>query len=239
MKQIKLLFIALFLLVLIGAPTSAAALDTGMVTESLTDDEISNILGNLEFNKIVSYTPLTANCFDVRDDHMIVIGANSGDSAVITVYDSNGTFQYGFKTKEYGSFRVMWSEDAVAYYSIRSELLFKITMDGVITDIRRVVSSSENSVYDQNVLLSTTRRIGNSTYTMTNGSAIADALSSSYKTIIRSNSQETVVVYDATNDQIADIAVSFAFFTILSLVIARGIIVSVKKISNKTKDSSQ
>ena len=228
--------IALFMLICIfGVSFTVLAIDTGLVTQPLSDEEISNIVKQREFVKITSYTPLTAECFDVRDDHMVLVGADAGDTAIIAVYDDCGIFQYGFETKEYGSFRVMWSDNAIAYYSIRSAFVFKIDEDGKITDLRQAVNTIENSIYDRDILLSTTRKVGTSTYSMTNENAIMDSLSGSFKKIIKTDTdtEGTTVIYDASSNQYIRTVCGLVIFLALLSVIVTGSIVGIKRHLNK------
>ena len=229
MKYIKFLIALLMFVFIIAVPFSVSAIDTGLITQSLSDEEASDIVKQREFVKITSYTPLTAKCFDVSDDHMVVIGADAGDIAIIAVYNDSGIFQYGFKTKEYGSFRVMWSGNDIAYYSIRSALIFEINEDGKITEICRVANTMENSIYDRDILLSTTRKVGTATYSMTNERSVADALSSSFKKIIKTDAEGSRVIYDASGNQSARVVGGIVIFLILSSVIVSSIVVGIKK----------
>ena len=235
MKYIKWICILLLPALLVGVSFAVSAMDAGLAKESLSDEEISDITQRNKFVKITSYTPLVAKCFDVRDDHMVVIGSQMGDEAVIAVYDGDGNFQYGFKTESYGSFRVMWSGENIIYYGIRSALLFEIDKDGNITDISRVANTMENSIYDRDVLLSTTRKVGNSTYRMTNELAIADALPGSFKRIIKTDDNGSVVIYDASGNRCARIWGGVGISLIVLLIFVYGIIVFVKQQRNKMK----
>lgn len=228
--------IGLFVLIFVMAiPFTVAAMDTGLTTQTLSDEEISGIVKQRQFVKVTSYTPLAAECFDVRDDHMIVIGADAGDTAIIAVYDDRGNFRYGFETEEPGSFRVMWSGDVIAYYSIRSTFVFHINQDGKITDIRRVESTMENSIYDRDVLLSTTRTVGTSTYRMTNESTAADILSASFRKIIKTDPEGTTVVYDASVNKHARMVGGLIVFLLLSALFVTNMVVGIKKHRNKMK----
>lgn len=233
MKHINRATMLLIVVILISIPFKALAIDTGLATESLTEDEKIVISEQRVFEKLTAYTPISANCFDVRSDQMIVIGAKTGESAIIAVYSDDGLFQYGFQTKEPGSFRIMWSGDAIAYYSIRSGLLYKINDDGEITDIFRVPSTTENSIYEQKTLSAFTRQVGNSTYHMTNGNIVIDALSTSFNKIIKTDTGIEAVIYDASNNQRARIIGGLVVFALLSTFIVCRIIWGIKKHYNK------
>lgn len=234
MKSVKWMIASLMLFLMIGAHLQVLALDTGLVTQSLPDEEISNLTDQPKFTKITSYTPLAVECFDVRDDHMVVIGADAGDTAVIAVYDQNGNFQYGFETAEPGSFRVMWSEDVLAYYSIRSKYLFKINEDGKIIDVCIVESTKENSIYDRDVLLSTTRTVGNSTYHMINEDTVGNIFSSSFEKITKVDSTGTTVVYAASSNNRIQMISGFVILLLLLPLVTSIIIAEIRKHRNKT-----
>lgn len=237
MKYIKLVIALFILMIIIGASPTVLAIDTGLTTQQLSNEEISDIITQVEFVKMTSYTPLAVKCFDVRDDHKIVIGTNVGNTAYIAVCDACGNFQYGFETEQLGSFRVMWSGDHIAFYCIRSELLFEIDENGKIVDICRVESTTENSVYDRDVLLSTTRKVGTSTYRMTNESTVADAFSVSYKKIIKTDGEETTVIYDASGDKNVRVVRGLIIGMLLSSLIVIGVIVGIKKHCQKVGNS--
>lgn len=236
MNIVKRLIIFLVCCIIFIIPCTVSALDSGLETESLSVEEIAEISKHRTFEKITSYTPMPAQCFDVRNDHMVVVGATMGPDAVIVIYNAEGDFQYGFKTSENGSFRVMWSGNSIAYYSIRGNRLYTINGDGVIIGVKEVVSSSNNSAYDQKVLLSTTRTVDDCTYRMTNDRAFADGFASSFKKIIRTKEEETTVVYDAGSKkqgQMAGIVAMIVFFVAFMVV---GIVIFVKKHSKNVKE---
>jgi len=198
MKYVKWITALLLLVFMTGIPITVAALDTGFTTEALSDEEISEIIEIRPFEKITDYTPKMVNCFDVRDDHMVVIGVDNGDNVIIAVYDAQGNFQYGFQADTFGSFGVMWSGDNIAYYTVRGDKIYEINANVEITNVRRVLSSVDNSVYYDEVICATTRTVGNSTYKMTNGNIVVDRFSGSFQTITRTDEAGTAVVYDAS-----------------------------------------
>lgn len=238
MKHRKLLIALVAVMLLVGIPLAASALDAGLETEPMSEEETARLaaMEAYEFAKFTSYTPRVIKCFDVREDHMIVVGSmKDTTTAIIAVYDGDGVFQYGFEKETYGSFRVMWSGNDIVYYDIRGSKLFRIDADGEIIDIRRVPSTTENSVYDQKVLLSKTREVDGVTYRMTNGSVFADVLRGSFKKITRTDAQGTSVVYDASGHQRLRIA-SVAVVTVLApAFIAVCVVANVKKMRAQRK----
>ena len=232
MKYAKQIIMLIVVISLIGVPRTVSAIDTGLDTEALSNEEISDLVKKNEFLKITSYSPLSANCFDVRDDHMVVIGADAGDVAVIAVYDDCGNFQYGFEKEKLGSFRVMWCGNDIAYYSIRSALLYIINKAGEITNICRVTNAIENSIYDRDVLQATTRIVDGTTYRMTNDLAVADKLPGSFTKITKTDAAGTTVVYDASNNQRTHIIGGLVVFGLLSTFIVGSIIMGIKKHCN-------
>lgn len=240
MKHMKWLIVLVAVLLLVGIPLTASALDAGLETEPVSEEETARLVAieANEFAKFTSYSsPRVIKCFDVREDHMIVVGSmKDATTAIIAVYDRDGVFQYGFETEIYGSFRVMWSGNDIVFYSIRSSLLFKINEDGKITDIRRVLSTTGQSVYDQKVLLSKTREADGVTYRMTNGSAFADVLRGAFKKITRTDAQGTSVVYDASSHQrlrIASVAVVVGL--VLPTFVAGAVIANIEKMRAQRK----
>ena len=230
MKYVTWIIFAFVLL--LGMSFTVLAADTGLATQPLSDEDRYDI-EQREFVQITSYTPLAAKCFDVRIDHMVVVGAQKENTAFIVVYNDCGVFQYGFKTTEYGSFRVMWSENDIAYYSIRSNFLFVINESGTITDACRVANTMENSIYDRDILMADTKQIGDSTYHMLNENAIADIFLNSYGKIIKTSAEETTVIYDAGRNQNLRIVGGIAIFLLVSAFIAGCCVVSIKRQGQK------
>ena len=229
MRFLRWLFILVVTWCIISNSFAVLALNCGLDTESLSAEEIAQIAERREFQKFTEYAPLPAKCFDVSDDHMIIVGAVSGNNAIIVVYDADGNFQYGFKTEEPGSFRVMWNENSIAYYSLRGERIYIINMDGKITDIKHVVSSKDNSIYDRDVLMSTTRTVDDYTYRMTNDRVFADGFATSFKRITRTSAEGTKVVYDASRLKKASAVRWFIIFIALSAFLSICAVVSIKK----------
>ena len=235
MKRIKWVFALLALIIIIGSSFTVSAIHSQLDTQALSDKEVDNIVRQNEFVKITSYNPLAVNCFDVRDNHELVVGVDCGGSAIIAVFDSSGNFQYGFQKKKQGSFRVMWIGDSIAYYSIRSNLLFRIDENGEITDVCRVANTTENSIYDRQVLQSATREVGSTTYRMTNDYVFADALPGSFKKITKTDVESTTVIYDASSNQHVRMMVGVVGFFMLSSFIAWCIVVGVKRHCKKVR----
>ena len=200
-----------------------------LLTEPYPNEELSGRLKS-KFKKTTSYTPLVSSCFDVRYDHMLVVGAKEGETAVIAVYDETGKFQYGFEKEELGNFKVMWNGDNIAYYSIRGDYLCTISEDGEILDLRSVVNSTENSVYTTKVLESRTRTVGTSTYHMSTGKRIDFSLSGAYKIITRTEADgTTTIIYDASADRQSRNTKILLYFLIGSPLLAIGCIKGIQR----------
>lgn len=229
MKTVKYLFFLMIIFFAVTSPCVAAPLHTGLETEAVTADEFSEIASNREFIKITEETALPAKCFDVREDGAIVVGSKSANTAYLSVYDAAGIFQYGFETEELGSCRVMWGENSIIYYSIRGGRLYEVDSDGKIIKVKNVISSTENSVYDQKVLMSSTRTVGESTYYMTNGNNFADKFSSSFSKIVKEDSSGKMVVYNASESKLMLTIWRLVLFVVLSTFFAICIVANVKK----------
>ena len=229
MKAMKCLIFLMIIFAVVSSPCIAAPLHTGLETEAVPFDEFAEIANNREFAKITEETALPARCFDVREDGAIVVGSKSANTAYLSVYDAAGIFQYGFETEELGSCRVMWGENSIIYYSIRGGRLYEVDSDGKIIKVENVISSTENSVYDQKVLTSTTRTVGESTYRMTNGNRFVDAFSASFAKIVKEDTNGKVIAYNASDGQLMRTVWGLASVVVLLAFIAICIIVNAKK----------
>lgn len=230
MRTIKWMTVVLILVFSISISCRAADTAAGLETQTLSEEEVSVVLQQRKFTRVTSYSPLVVKCFDVRDDHTMLIGADAGNAAVVAVYNDSGTFQYGFQTEEGGSFRAFWNGDVIVYYSIRSKLAFEIDENGEIVHIYRVANTVENSIYDRKVLLSTTRTIDDHTYRMTNKNAVANYLFSSFDTIVKTSVQGDEVIYDASDDRTAHVTVGAVVALVVASIFAGGTIIGIKKI---------
>lgn len=227
--------LTLLMIFIIALPLSASALNAGLKTETISEKEKAEIINTVKFNELISYTPKAVKCFDVREDGMLLIGTGKGGTAIIVVYDAFGNYQCAFETEEPGSFKVLWSGNDIAYYSIRGQRLYKINDNGEIVDIRYVPSTAENSIYENDVLSSTTRKVGGTTYTMTNEGALADWFGTSFKKIIKTDANGTTVVYDASGNYRTNTVLKIVIFIAISAFIAFGVVKGIKEHCKKMK----
>lgn len=227
--------LTVLMIFIIALPLSASALDAGLKTETISEKEKAEIANNVEFTELISYTPQAVKCFDVREDGMVLIGTGGGGTAIIVVYDSFGNYQDAFETEDPGSFKVMWSGNDIAYYSIRGQRLYKINDNGEIVDIRYVPSTAENSIYQNDILSATTRKVGDVTYTMTNESTLADRFASSFKKIIKTDASGTSVIYDASGNHRNNTVLKIVIFIAISAFVAFGVVKGIKEHCKKMK----
>ncbi|MBQ7106886.1 MAG: hypothetical protein IJN93_05170 [Clostridia bacterium] len=239
MKHLKRAITLLVFVLVFTLPFAASALDAGLKTETIPQDEKAEIINTVKFTERITYTPQAVKCFDVREDGKVLIGTGGGGTAIIVVYDSFGNYQDAFETEDPGSFKVMWSGNDIAYYSIRGQRLYKINDDGEIIDVVRVPSIAENSIYQNDILSATTRKVGDVTYTMTNESTLADRFASSFKKIIKTDASGTTVIYDASGNHRNNTVIKIIIFIAVSAFIITGAVIQIKRhCQNNTGDGS-
>lgn len=167
-----------------------------LTTTTLDDEAKNSIIENLDISLFYEQpSQVGISCFDVNQDGEIALGHNGiGESKSISVYDSNGEFEYGYKFQYYSSFLVLWANGRLNIYLVRSEVL--VTVDGAnVIDIVSVPDTIENNQYIRNQLWSTKKVIGETTYELKNDMGILNYIATSYSQVVRTmpNGEESIL----------------------------------------------
>ena len=149
MKKLRLL-ILLVLAFLLLEGHSVYAMTTGFSTTEIDNDTRQHIISS------IALTPLDKEpkkmpvcCFDVNEDERLVLGwdTNTSGKKVIAVYQSDGSFLYGYSFYVSGSFGVQWDNENILLYSVRGNVAISIHADGTIAEIREIEDTIENNSY--------------------------------------------------------------------------------------------
>lgn len=198
----------------------AKAMNTGFLTDKLSEDEKNIFISNIDFHLIESEPAKNAvECFDVNKNEMIAIGQKSQNRKIICVYSSDGNFQYGYAFDCYGSYGVEWDEENLNIYFIRSSMVISVAPNGEILDVLEVTNSIENNSYVNHFIYATERTIGDTTYLMRNDMGIINWIASSYsQIIIKDVSGAENIIYDVSSTQLLNTIISIIFVCVFIFV---------------------
>ena len=88
-------------------PANATSL--GIATDSLSEAEKASFVDKLSLELISNDENKSGiQCFDVSDDGTVAIATGSGNHCAVYVYDSQGTFQYGYRFSCDGDYGVVF-----------------------------------------------------------------------------------------------------------------------------------
>ena len=153
-----------------------------------------------------NYSDWAIECFNVREDGMIVLGFNCAeDRKYVAVLDNDGEFQYGGTFRCSGAFLVDWVADDVGVLIVRSSLLYVFDETGKCVSLRDIKTNTALSRY-QNELRQPTRHVDGATYMLRNDH-ILSWLSTDYGQLVRidATGNETVL-HEASGAALADAA---------------------------------
>ena len=224
--KLRISYLFLLFALLFGLFTNVIevnAMKTGFLTEELSDEVKNTFLSN------VNISPLTVEpvhrgilCFDVNKQGMIAVGQKGAYSKEICIYSADGTFLYGYSFDCSQSFAVEWGYDSINIFFVRSDIIVSLDSDGCILDIKKVPDTLENDTYRRDLLYSTIRTIGDTTYLIKNNLGIFNWIATSYSqiAIIDINGTEQII-YDVSPNQFSNIIIAigivcmFIFITIV------------------------
>lgn len=205
MKYIKTfltIFVPLFIMTI--STFSVYSMTNGFDIEPLTAKESEEIISSITFERLdLEPTKDSIECFDVNESEEVAIGSESLNSKTISIYSSNGVFQYALKFETDGSFGVEWSKGGLNVYFVRGAIGLKLDSQGAILDVFAIKDTMENNSYWNNVVFSSTRNVNGTVYKIDNDLGIFNFVQSSYSRLVKiSPNGEKIVLYDVGNSQL-------------------------------------
>lgn len=189
MKYHKIL-VAMFLIpVILCVLLSPASLT--VAASDYQDELIGQVDGALDISVFYQKeTDLLIKCFDVNEDGCYAIGYRNN---TIHVYDSLGTFQYGYRFDTDGTYGIALKENSIVIYLGRSNTAVEIDQTGKCIDAEKVNYSKD--IVD-NVMNRTCKQIGNVNYYLERDIGIFNG---DYSRLVKADEQGTkTVLYDVT-----------------------------------------
>lgn len=201
-KKLKILcsFTLCFLLLLVSGNHSYAVSSEG------TSDDLSKS-EQKDVNISISLLTEAPNgrkiaCFDVNENGMVaLLLANNffSKNTVISVYDPDGNFQYGYSFKSYGSVGIEWNGDNLNIYFVRSDLVVTIDRESNILGAEEIPDTKENISHSYQYHNDTERVVGDAKYTIKNKSKISNLFSSSRTQLVKTTSDGTEKILYSVN----------------------------------------
>ncbi len=217
-KSFLTIFISLFFMSISTFPVYS--MTNGFDVEPLTVTESKKIISSITFERFnVEPTNDSIECFDVNENGEIAIGSESLNNKTISIYSTDGTFQYAIKFEIDGSFGVEWLKETLNIYIVRGAIGINIDPQGTVLDVFAIKNTMENNAYWNDVVFSTTRNVNGIEYKIDNDLGLFNFTQSSYSRLIKIpiDGEETVL-YDVGNSQL--------FYSVLWTIVILGVIVT-------------
>lgn len=145
---------------------SCFAMDIGFALEDVTEDEFSSVCTNLALS-VIDEPDIDVGfcCFDVNESGDYALGFDLPLKDIILVYDSTGSYQYGFSFSDNGAFGLEWDNENIVIYRVRSDLAISVDSSGNILEMGIIPDTLENNEYWNNEVNANKRNVAGVTYT--------------------------------------------------------------------------
>lgn len=240
MFRIKRLICVFFMFVLAASSVlSVSAINIGFELEDTPEESKNHRMDSLELTLLENEpAKRTIECFDVSKNELIAVGSSLSTEKVISVYDSEGVYKYGFKLKKDGGYYIRWDEDNILIYFVRGEYIISVDSTGEVEEMMDVSDYKAASKYwDEIDFLRKT--VGDSEYLMRNniGPLNIFALMSYSQVAVKDTSGNIKVIYDANAEQLFKVITGIVIVLLIGGVL---ITVFVKaSVNHKSKPHSE
>lgn len=198
MKKMLTTVLLLILLVFIAIPTPVFALNTGLMTEELSETDNSYFLENEKFVLLTEEPERQrVQLFDISQNGTIALGYEDFNSKTVTVYSKDGEFQYGYAFTTYGDFGIEWNAENLNIYFVRSDILATVDPLGRVIETARVLTTPENNTYIRSNFYSRKKNIDGQTYQLKNDGKLQTIFANSYSQLTTTANGDERVLYCA------------------------------------------
>lgn len=228
------------LLLLLGGVLNVAAMDTGFTTYDMESDKKQIFLSNIDMTLITSEPEKNSIiCFDVNDDGLIIIGSGKREEKLLSVYTSDGAFQYGYKFNCSGSFGVEWNGNNVIVYFVRSDVAALFDNTGNNLELKMIEDTIDNNSYWNHFVYSVERTVNKEQYVMKNDMGLLNFFATSYSQVVKTDEAgNTTTVYDVNRPNlITTIILVILFLTVFLSVLIYVIVLTIRN-THKGKNTS-
>lgn len=199
--------IALSISLLFCGMIGVFAMVPGFDTEKLQEDEATDFLENIEFT-ILENEPSkkSIDCFDVDEKGLVAVGFSNFNTKTICIYTNQGTYQYGYTFECSGSFGVELKDNILNIYFVRSDIAISINQNGDVIGVERIKNTIENDSYWRESVYSTTKKVGDNTYTIKSDLGLLNIFATSYSQVVITDANGVEnVIYDVNSQQLINI----------------------------------
>ena len=210
--RVRKLLLALFVVsVFLCMGNRVSAMNTGFTTEEMTPEEQERFLSNVDLSLIIKEPKKRAiKRFDVNDDGLIAIGSEDSMGKFISVYTSDGTFQYGYRFDCSGDFGVEWDDDNIIIYFVRSDVAALYDDKGENIELREIQNTIDNNSYWNHVVYSNQRTVNGCQYTLRNDMGLFNFIASSYSQLVKTDADGSVsIIYDVNTEYTITVVMVF------------------------------
>ena len=146
MKGLKyMLLLALMFACFCTISNRVFAEDSSFYLEEMLEADEESFVKNIKISSLAKETgKRPIKCFDVNENGMIAIGCADYIEKTVSIYTSNGDFQYGYKFESYGDFGVEFKGDFLMIYFVREDTAVEVDFNGTIRSVSKIKNTKEN-----------------------------------------------------------------------------------------------
>lgn len=176
---------------------NALAMNTDFSIEKMEHSEQENFLSNINLRLVTEEPEISSiECFDVNDNELVAVGSKNLSKRIVSVYSSDGTFEYGYTFECDGDFGIEWDDNNIIIYFVRSDVAALFDEMGNNLEMQIIQDTMDNDSYWNYSVFSRQRTINGNKYTMRNNGLLY-FISSSYSQLIKTDTQGNVkIIYD-------------------------------------------
>ena len=211
----KSLFVVVFLLVLIlCGQINTFAWEHEEWIEPISLERQQKIRDHLELKRFSSKpADYTFTAFDVNKNGFIAIGSWHTEPVTISVYRSDGSFEYGYHFETSSAFELKWNGENLMICLVRGNIVVELSPLGEIVRIFELEDTGESYNYWRKVIQSSKKTVGNRTFIAQNDLGWLNAITSSdSQVVVIDEYGETDIIYDVTSLQLASTILGLIFF---------------------------
>ena len=199
-KKIFYVMLTLLLWLLLEGKTQAFAMNGGFSMTWMDAKAQQEFLENIALRRIDDAPRKTAiECFDVNENELIAIGTEIAEKKYVSIYNTEGMFQYGYVFQSSGAFDVQWDKDYVLIYFVRSDVAAAFDDQGTCIWMQRIEDTAENDAYWNHIVRARQKEIGENRYLVRNDMGIFNLFASAYGQLIKfDETGNETVLYDVT-----------------------------------------
>ena len=239
-KKIRLMMLLFLLCYSIN--TIGYAENNGEFFDNFLDDSSLQHISEIHLERI-NQEPWKdrIRCFDVDERNYIAIGTKQGSDNYITIYDSDGYYQYAFRFENIYGFSICWRDENIVLFcsQIEFDVLFLIDPYGDILDVYEI--QDEGMKTSNGVIFSKQREktINGYTYSLEPNRGIRGLfyqLTSSYPKLIRADDQgNKTIIYTADSIFVKTEIPIAIWIIVIVLVLIIAIWINILIVGNKLK----